>query len=124
MLGLVFSGVEAASPSKPVVVGGGGGGKQQQKEEGGEEAVTASSRRLLAETETSAAQAGNGTVYSMHEIATYQIKLGSGLALAFALLMSVCLFCGSTMQYTDDSLLFGGWPSSKTTRICEQGVCV
>ena len=108
VLGLVFSGVEAASPSKPVVGGGGGGGKQQQQEEGGEEAVTASSRRLLAETETSAAQAGKGTVYSMHEIATYQIKLGSGLALAFALLMSVCLFCGSTMQYTDDSLLFGG----------------
>lgn len=69
----------------------------------------ATARRLLAADDAPALSAGKGnaTVYTMHDIATYQIKLGSGLFLAFALLLSVCLFCGSTMQYTDDNLLFG-----------------
>ena len=69
-------------------------------------AAASNARRLLSEVDAPTARA-NATVYTMHEIATYQIKLGSGLMLAFALLMSVCLFCGSTMRYTDDTLLFG-----------------
>ena len=70
-------------------------------------AATSTARRLLSDVEAPTVATANVTGYTMHEIATYQIKLGSGLMLAVALLLSVCLFCGSTMQYTDDSLLFG-----------------
>jgi hypothetical protein len=79
----------------------------EESEEATTQAATAATaRRLLSEVDAPTLKA-NATTYTMHEIATYQIKLGSGLMLAFALLMSVCLFCGSTMQYTDDNLLFG-----------------
>ena len=49
-----------------------------------------------------------GTRYfTQSEINTYQIRVGGGFIFGIALLLAVCLFCGSTMDYTNDPLLFG-----------------
>ena len=68
-------------------------------------------RRLLEEEdvvgrETAIPPPKGARYFTQSEIATYQIKLGGGFIFGIALLLSVCLFCGSTMDYTTDSLLF------------------
>ena len=73
--------------------------------------VTSKGRRLLEEEnvvvrETAIPPPKGARYFTQSEIATYQIKLGVGFIFGIALLLSVCLFCGSTMDYTTDSLLF------------------
>ena len=83
--------------------------------EGGRNATAAlaTGRRLLGEASAPApAPAARplppGTrYYNQGEINQYQIKIGASVVFAIALLLSVCLFCGSTMNYKTDNMLFG-----------------
>ena len=65
-------------------------------------------RRLLAAPAPAAQPSeGGDKYYTQSEINAYQIRLGGGFIFGVALLLAVCLFCGSTMDYTNDPLLFG-----------------
>ena len=67
-------------------------------------------RRLLADVTVPAPSSNlpaGSRYYNQAEINQYQIKMGAGVIFAVALLLSVCLFCGSTMQYKTDNMLFG-----------------
>lgn len=67
-------------------------------------------RRLLADVTVPAPSSNlpaGSRYYNQAEINQYQIKMGAGVIFAVALLLSVCLFCGSTMNYKTDNMLFG-----------------
>jgi hypothetical protein len=79
--------------------------KNQQQQERN---MTDGRRRLLEDVNApGASPPESNRYYTQSEINQYQIKVGASVVFAIALLLSVCLFCGSTMDYKTDNMLFG-----------------